>query len=309
MQSLRIRRVPVRVQSTALFLFMAAVTWSPCRAFAQFTPIDYPGASNTQATAINFSREIVGRYLNADGSQHGFMLINGKFTSIDYPGAVFTDVTWVNDAGNIVGAYQLPSSNDYHGFLLSGGQFNPIDYAGLASTYVNGISRTGLIVGVGGDASNFIGFLLKNGKFSPVAFPGSGINSQEPTMVEEGPIVGGYNDDYGPHGYLLVGTCFKTINCPGTTGTYLSAIDEFGRMAGDEIFDDHQHGLLIYGGSCHAVDYPDSVSTYVNGINRLGDIVGRYLDTHGNTHGFIAENYVKDTKAISVECSDRLGTY
>jgi hypothetical protein len=294
MQILQMQRVSVRLQSTALFLFMAAVTWSPCRAFAQtFKSFDFPGAVDTQATAINASGEIVGRYFKADGIEHGFVLSHGKFTSIDYPGAVATDVAWVNAEGNIVGGYYLDKG--YHGFLLSSGRFTTIDYAGLANTYVTGISRTGEIVGVGYDnAGNFIGFLLKDGKFSPVAFPGTGIVFQEPTMVEEGPIVGGYDDNYGTssHGYLLVGTTFETINCPGATGIYLSAIDAFGRMAGDEILDDHLHGLVIYDGKCHAVDYPDSVSTYVNGLNQ-SDIVGRYQGTDGKIHGFIAENFFK----------------
>ena len=174
----------------------------------------------------------MGRYFNADGSQHGFVFRHGMFTSIDYLGAVFTDVTWVNAKGDIVGAYSLGTGN--HGFLLSEGQFTTIDYADLANSYATGISRAGEIVGVGSDnAANFIGFLLKNGKFSPVALPGSAIVFQEPTMLEDGPIVGGYSDNVGSHGYLLVGESFRIIDCPGATGgIYLSAIDVFGRMAG-----------------------------------------------------------------------------
>src|ERR1700757_3480234 len=117
MRILQMRMARVRLQSTALFLFMAAVAWSPCHTFAQtFKSFDFPGAVNTQATAINSSGEIVGRYFKADGSQHGFVLRHGMFASIDYPGAVFTDITWVNARGDIVGGYSLGSSN--HGFLL-----------------------------------------------------------------------------------------------------------------------------------------------------------------------------------------------
>jgi hypothetical protein len=87
MQILQRQRASVRLQFTALFLFMAAVSWSPCSAFAQtFKSFDFPGAVNTQATAINPSGEIVGRYFNADGSQHGFVFRHGMFASIDYPG-------------------------------------------------------------------------------------------------------------------------------------------------------------------------------------------------------------------------------
>ena len=46
---------------------------------------DFPGASNTQATAITPSGDIVGRYTSADGIQHGFLLSGGKFRSINFP--------------------------------------------------------------------------------------------------------------------------------------------------------------------------------------------------------------------------------
>jgi hypothetical protein len=48
------------------------------------------------------------------------------------------------------------------------------------------------------------------------------------------------------------------------------------------------HGLLISNGRCIAVDFPGS--TYANSINSQGDTVGRYTDTDGKTHGFIAEH-------------------
>jgi len=263
-------------------------------AFAQnFESFDFPGAVNTQATAINSSGEIVGRYYEADGIEHGFLFTHGLFASIDFPGANWTDVTWVNARGQIVGAYN--TGNADHGFLLSAGQYTAIGYAGLANTYVTGISDNGAIVGDGSDnAGNFIGFLLTNGKFSPVAYPGTSIVFQEPTMLETGPILGDYCDKVC-HGYLLVGTAFHSIDCPGTPGgIYLSAIDRRGRMTGQMITSDgHQHGLLISSGQCIAVDFPGSVATYVNGINPQGDIVGRYTDTAGDTHGFIAEHFAE----------------
>ncbi len=63
----------------------------------RFESFDYPGSTNTQATAITPAGEIVGRYSSADGREHGFVLRDGAFTAVDVPGATFsTDVAWVN---------------------------------------------------------------------------------------------------------------------------------------------------------------------------------------------------------------------
>jgi hypothetical protein len=289
MQKDQTHMVSISWTTTALLICLAVSVSSPAVLSAQlFGSFDFPDATNTQATAINNSGEIVGRYYNADGSLHGFVLMQGKFSSIDVPGAQWTDVDWVNARGDVVGAYNAGNGN--RGFLLSKRQFTTIDYAGLANTVATGISDQGEIVGVGSDnAGNFIGFLLKNGRFSPVDIPGSSIVFQEPTMLETGPIVGGFVDNIGSHGYLLVGQTFQAIDCPNATGgIYLSGIDAISRMVGEmTTADGHQHGLLLSHGKCIPVDFPNSVSTYANGINLRGDIVGRYTDKSGNTQGFI----------------------
>jgi hypothetical protein len=87
---------------------------------------DFPGATNTQATAITPSGEIVGRYSNSDGVLHGFLLARGRFFPIDYPGAVFTEPNWINPAGEIGGDYS-DSAGTLHGFVPRNGQFITID--------------------------------------------------------------------------------------------------------------------------------------------------------------------------------------
>lgn len=113
-------------------------------------------------------------------------------------------------------------------------------------------------------------------------------------MVEAGRIVGGHVDNNGSHGYLLVRSKFETVNCPDATGgVFLSGLDPIGRMTGEmTTADGHQHGLLVQDGQCTAFDFPGSTSTYANGINSRGDIVGRYTDTAGDTHGFVVERFI-----------------
>jgi hypothetical protein len=64
-------------------------------------------------------------------------------------------------------------------------------------------------------------------------------------------------------------------------------------MAGEmTTADGHQHGLVVSNGECIAVDFPGSVSTYANSIDTCGNIVGRYTDAGGHTHGFVVERYL-----------------
>src|SRR5258708_39934470 len=52
-----------------------------------FSTIDFPGAATTLAWGINTRGDIVGGYLNADKSDHGFLLNGGQYSTIDFPGA------------------------------------------------------------------------------------------------------------------------------------------------------------------------------------------------------------------------------
>ena len=49
------------------------------------------------------------------------------------------------------------------------------------------------------------------------------------------------------------------------------------------------HGFVYAGGVFTTVDDPGGVgTTIVNGINDLGQLVGFYVDSNGNTDGFVA---------------------
>lgn len=130
-----------------------------------YTSIDFPGAIYTELWRINDFGEILGRYLNPDGSFHLFLLNNGIFTPVpDVPGATETafGITFVgglNRQGAIVSDYcgqapcpfgsadffSLPGST--HGFLLRDGAYTTIDFPGAGNTVAFGINDAGEIVG------------------------------------------------------------------------------------------------------------------------------------------------------------------
>ena len=87
---------------------------APVATERNFSMIDFPGASSTQAWSINAAGDIVGFYAAA-GITHGFLLSAGSFSSIDFPGASATFVYAINARGDIAGAYV--SAGVMHGFL------------------------------------------------------------------------------------------------------------------------------------------------------------------------------------------------
>ena len=84
-----LQHVPLRPSACLLMLIILLALWMNVFAAPQNreSPVsfDFPGAANTQATAITPSGEIVGRYSNSDGVLHGFLLARGHFFSITTP--------------------------------------------------------------------------------------------------------------------------------------------------------------------------------------------------------------------------------
>ncbi len=258
-----------------------------------FESFDYPGSTNTQATAITPSGEIVGRYNTPDGRQHGFVLRDGAFSSVDVPGATFfTDVTWINARGDIVGSYGDSRGN--HGYVLSGGIFTTIDFpsASPLNTLGFGISNSGDVVGVefvDGDFLHGHGYLFSRGQFTLVDVPGA-VGTFPTMVIDSTRIVGTYFGSDGVfHGFLRQAGKFSTIDVPNSTFTWITGINPEGAIVGFyNSQDGKQHGFVLSDGEFISVDVPVPGATFseVNGIDPQGDGVGRYITPDGHTHGY-----------------------
>ncbi len=262
-----------------------------------FTSFDYPGSINTEATGIAPSGEIVGRYVNFDGTNysfHGFLLASDQFQSIDYPESVYTDVTYISPRREIVGTYDSADGKE-HGFVLREGKFTSIDYPGAVGTTGFGISPSGEIVGTWWDeAFQNHGYMLdKQGKFTLIDVPGYGTML---TQITSGRIIGDYSTDWTVvHGFVIKNGFFQTIDFPAYGAfpacqiNYVSGLNPEGEIVGGCIrgFLD-ESGWLVKNGEYVPINYPGSVSTYANGINPQGQIVGRYSKNDGQfNHGFL----------------------
>ena len=125
----------------------------------QFTTIDFPRATLTQAWKINAQRDVVGVYRDTAGHFHGFLWHVGEFESIDVPGSVGTLALGINNRGEIVGSYcttmpcGIPLVNN-HGFVLRQGEFTSFDFPDTDKTRALAINARGDIVGAYQDFNN-----------------------------------------------------------------------------------------------------------------------------------------------------------
>jgi probable HAF family extracellular repeat protein len=88
-----------------LLVGVSAGTWAA--PMYNFTTIDVPGSTFTQALGINNAGQIVGDFMDATGRFHGFLKDGATITIIDVPGAFpgSTRAFGINDAGQIVGTF------------------------------------------------------------------------------------------------------------------------------------------------------------------------------------------------------------
>jgi hypothetical protein len=126
------------------------VTGGPGFASPTFTGINglLPANTNSQATGVNDTGEVVGFYQEGPNTSplfHGFTDIGGSITPFLVPGSVSTQALGVNDLGEIVGDYV--TGGVMHGFLDNAGTFTTLDPTGSTATTINGINDSGTVVG------------------------------------------------------------------------------------------------------------------------------------------------------------------
>jgi probable HAF family extracellular repeat protein len=132
-----------------------------------FITLDYPGAQDTSALAVNNSGAVVGDYIINNTGPHAFLYQNGTFTNIDFPGSNFTVASGINNYGVVAGFFTT-TAGALHGFTYSNSTFTQIDRPDSPKgSGVNGINDRGDLVGLWYPS---IGF-PKTFKAIPVAGP------------------------------------------------------------------------------------------------------------------------------------------
>jgi len=117
--------------------------------------LDYPGAAQTVANAINDGGTIVGFYSKTASPnlwRHGFIYNNGKWATLDYPDSTLqTTLSGISNA-NLSAATTIQGSNALNSFIYVNGTFKKMVMPNSSvPTYAYGVSpNRGLITGFSG---------------------------------------------------------------------------------------------------------------------------------------------------------------
>ena len=219
---------------------------------------NFPGSAQTQVTGIDDKGNTSGFWVNAKGTNRGFVEWNGVFASYTDPstpkvaGSV-NQLLGVNNNGVAVGFYNDAAGHS-HAYKVNQatGVFTAIKVPGV-SAVATGINNAGDIVGFSTDSTGAISSWLRHaGRLIAYQFPG-GTSTQAFGINKSDQIVGSYLDGSGVmHGFVLTAP--------------LGPVSHW-----------------------QSIDDPNGIgSTVVNGINAAGDLVGFYTDSAGNTDGMLA---------------------
>jgi probable HAF family extracellular repeat protein len=255
----------------------------------QFTLIDYPSGTSTQAWAINSQGDIGGYYTGIDNNSHGFLFNGGNYAEINYPGASVTLINAINPHGDIVGEFGATATSPHRGFMLGAdGVYAPFDFPGAVTTQLVGINASGEMSGVFILADgNRHSFLSVAGILTRIDYPGA-TQTGALGISPAGEVVGAYMAAGVAHGFVYsTGSGFTTINYPASTYTNVTGRNASGDVVGRYLdAAGVSHGYILSNGQFTNVDYPGASFTGLTAIDPTGNITGR-CTVNGVTHGFV----------------------
>ncbi len=113
--------------------------------------ITFPGAVKTYADFVNSAGVVVGSYITAEDTVHGFMRApDGSFTTIDVPkmpNLEFLFVNAINNEGVVIFRAKAVDDIQRSYILLPGGIPHELQFPGSVSTVVRNINQDGSIIG------------------------------------------------------------------------------------------------------------------------------------------------------------------
>ncbi len=255
------------------------------------TNIDYPGATSTYALGINDTGTVVGWYIDAKPSVHGFLYSNGSYRSLDYPGADGTYASGISANGQIVGWYGYNAGNIPHG-LLYNGAFTTIDnpacqgtQSSPGGTQLVSVNDSGQIIGYcswpnPGPAPS--AFLYGGGSSTTIAYPGaSGTNLSK--INNNGDIVGNGDTPTSIIGFVYSSGSYNAVNFTGSIYTSLFSINDNGQIFGVGVAQGPVlNDFIETAGKFSAITIP-TAANYFTDINDAGVIVGTGCGTSGGS--------------------------
>jgi uncharacterized membrane protein len=235
--------------------------------------------------ALGFALAFLAATLAADAPPLAF-----KFATFNVPGAVQTFPLGVNNSGITVGQY-IDNNGVSHGYILKGTEVTKVttvddpkgNYTACLGVNPNGEMA---VVGLYLSGNNIGGFVYRDGKFTDIPGPVGATGSAAQGVNDAGDIVGYYYDSAGvPHGFLLKGKTYTTLDVPGALGTFAAGINNQGSIV--LYWNDSQNvaeSSLYDGKTYKKINVPGAAQTLAFGINAAGDVIYEWLDSGGLDH-------------------------
>jgi len=189
-------------------------------------------ATDSFAFGVNKSGQIVGFYIDALDTVHGFISDGTDTSTFDYPGATGTTMLGINDSGDIAGGFSKGGNSDGFLYNKSKNTFTTISYPSATETHAYSVNSSDVVVGWYMDTGGHEhGFVWNSGSYSSLDYPGAswtnilGINNS-------GLIAGTYQSGGFPHGFLFDGKTYTAVDVPDGTETTLSKVNNNKNVAG-----------------------------------------------------------------------------
>jgi hypothetical protein len=287
---------------------------------------DAPGAGTasgqgTSPLGINDRGDIIGNYVDASFTTHGFLRTeDGNVTTVDPPDSVFTVAYGINLEGAITGFYIDGSLVAWHSYLRTpDGKFTIFDAPGAGAvpgqfqgTFASNINLFGEISGNLQEANNAFECFVRarDGTFTTFIPPGAGTGAfqgcnafTQDSLNDVGATAGwGVDDNFADHGWVRAPDGkITTFDVPGGgtgagQGTVAGGINLWGTIAGWLIDSDSvyhgfvrtPHGDITNFDVKGAGTSPgQSQGTFFETLNIWGAITGQYVDGNNVNHGFV----------------------
>ena len=287
------------------------------RGFSGDTIIEFPGATETYADFVSTIGNVVGSYVDAEGTYHAYLRgPGGSFATLDLPLEGELDYFFlhgINSAliavGRVKAVGDVPRTYAGNPVVLQ-----ELKVPGSVSTEGWNVNQDNSIVGHYDSADGRRhGFIARPKAGTPQSRPG--VVSPDLSYTFESIDVPGVDflavtassdfQDYagnmrGPDGekdvgFTLIDGVFTTYDFPGSQGTYFYALGNNGVAAGhykgsDGLF----HGVILENGELRQYDFPDAVETEIYGYSdSTGALTGSFVDTSGVRRGFSGDTIVE----------------
>ncbi len=283
------------------------------RGFSGDTIVEFPGASETYADFVSGLDNVVGSYIDAEGTYHAYLRgPNGSFATLgipEIPNMEYFYLHGINDALVAVGRAKsvdgVPLT--FVGNPVALQEFKVPDSVSTEGWNINQDSSVvGHYTSSDGRTHGFIARPLKpttvrrppdlNYTFETIDVPGVehlGVTASS----DFGDYAGNTKSTDGEKnvGFTLINGIFTTYDFPGSKNTYFYAFGNNGEAAGHyEDSDGLFHGVVLENGEMRQYDFPGAVETEIYGYSdATGALTGTFIDASGIRRGFSADTIVE----------------